>query len=153
MALVVVHAPGDGFCFFHCVSMFLRRSHVPDEDHMCYVRDAIIAWVWKYFQRFSSDPSNVFVQGLRIAATEESQPTVRDYLRRVRERGFGGSEMHIGASHVFRINVVVHTAPKRSFESSRPPTKPVRTMHVLYSGRIHYDLLVVQKGRQKVRVA
>jgi hypothetical protein len=139
--MIIIHAPGDGFCFFHCVSMFLRKSSEADYTHMALVRDAILSWLWEHWKRHSRT-DDLLCQTLRVASSSEGQPTIRKYLERVRKRGFGGSEMHAGASNVFGVKVVTHVSPNVSFVSSCPPRKSSRTMHVMYSGGIHYDLFV-----------
>lgn len=136
--MITIHAPGDGFCFFHCVSMFLRKSSEPDEAHMSFVRDAILTWLWDHRK------DDGVCQTLRVAAKEEGQPTIRKYLQRVQQRGFGGSEMHLGASQVFGMNIVTYMSPRVSFMSASAPSAPKKrpkTMRLHYDS-VHYNLVM-----------
>lgn len=138
----VVRQPGDGSCLFHSMAFGLRRVTKANVT-AAQLRREIAQWV----QQNAS--VTIAESPLRDWVKWDTGQSVQAYARRMMHSGHWGGGIEIAAAvRIKRVNIHVYEASrrergafKRISRFNSPGAK--NTIHVLYTGGVHYDALAV----------
>ena len=143
--------PPDGSCLFHSLCFGLSRiaaaRNVPTSTDG--LRSNLARWVGTHASLLLVDtPLSSWVQWDSGLSTEA-------YASRMERSGWGGGIEIAACSHLFAVNIWVYEERRGGgFEriSSFGTFVLERTLHVLYKGRNHYDVLLPDEGELSSQV-
>lgn len=140
----VQRMPGDGACLFHSLAYGLRPLGFQEDGHS--VRQRIA--------QFIAQQPDTQISGtpLRSWVDWDSHETVGSYARRLQSGSLWGGAIEMAAcARIFAVDVAVYEEDSWSGDFHRisdflADGKPWGAVYIRYSGRSHYDAIVVHGG-------